>query len=72
MDFSAGRCIALHEVPLKTVQCDYLLPAIRLNLESDDFRYTPIAQRGGLGKMHQLFGEQLNPILDELTLALVA
>ena len=30
------------------------------------------AQRGGLGKAHQLFGGDLNRILDELNLALVA
>ena len=33
---------------------------------------TPFNQRGGLGKAHQLFGEQLPKLLDELNLKLVA
>jgi hypothetical protein len=32
----------------------------------------PFNQRGGLGKAHQLFGNDLNLILDELNLTLVA
>jgi len=46
--------------------------ATSLAIEPDDFGYSPFAQRGGLGKAHQLFGEQLNPLLEELNLALVA
>ncbi|MCL4180043.1 MAG: DEAD/DEAH box helicase family protein [Verrucomicrobia bacterium] len=41
--------------------------ATSLSIEPDDFDYTPFSQRGGLGKAHQLFGEQLPSILDELT-----
>ncbi len=33
--------------------------ATSLSIESDDFDYAPFSQRGGLGKAHQLFGEQL-------------
>ena len=36
------------------------------------FTHAPFAQRGRLGRAHQLFGEQLNDLLDELNLALVA
>ena len=32
----------------------------------------PFSQRGGLGKAHQLFGEQLPKLLDELNQQLVA
>ena len=46
--------------------------ATSLAIEPDDFGYSPFAQRGGLGKAHQLFGDQLNPLLEELNLALVA
>lgn len=46
--------------------------ATSLSIEPDDFGLSPFAQRGGLGKAHQLFGDALNPILDELNLALVA
>ena len=46
--------------------------ATSLSIEPDDFGYSPFDQRGGLGKAHQLFGDELNRILDELNLALVA
>jgi type I restriction enzyme R subunit len=46
--------------------------ATSLTMEADDFDYSPFSQRGGLGKAHQLFGGELNRILDELNLALVA
>ena len=39
--------------------------ATSLSIEPDDFDYAPFSQRGGLGKAHQLFGEQLPSILDE-------
>ncbi|MBW6498936.1 MAG: hypothetical protein K0B09_11135 [Bacteroidales bacterium] len=37
-----------------------------------DFDYAPFAQEGGLGKVHQLFGEELNVIIEELNEALAA
>jgi len=46
--------------------------AISLSIEPDDFDRAPFNQRGGLGKAHQLFGEQLPNLLDELNEALVA
>jgi type I restriction enzyme R subunit len=46
--------------------------ATSLSIEPDDFDYAPFSQRGGLGKAHQLFGNDLNLILDELNLRLVA
>lgn len=46
--------------------------ATSLSLEADDFGYSPFAQRGGLGRAHQLFGEQLPTLLDELNVALAA
>lgn len=36
------------------------------------FTYSPFAQRGGLGKAHQLFGEQLPTLLEELNRTLAA
>ncbi|MCP5522094.1 MAG: hypothetical protein H7A46_11170 [Verrucomicrobiales bacterium] len=38
----------------------------------DDFDYAPFSKRGGLGKAHQLFGEQLPKLLDELNELLAA
>lgn len=46
--------------------------ATSLNLEADDFGYSPFAQRGGLGKAHQLFGAQLPTLLNELNEVLAA
>lgn len=46
--------------------------ATSLSLDSDDFGYAPFAQRGGLGKAHQLFGEQLPKLLNELNEVLAA
>jgi type I restriction enzyme R subunit len=43
-----------------------------LAIETDDFDYVPFAQRGGLGKANQLFGKQLQPILNELNEVLAA
>jgi type I restriction enzyme R subunit len=46
--------------------------ATSLSIEPGDFDYAPFSQRGGLGKAHQLFGEQLGKLLDELNGVLVA
>ena len=46
--------------------------ATSLSIEADDFGYSPFAQRGGLGKAHQLFGEQLPSLLNELNEVLAA
>ncbi|MDD3179245.1 MAG: type I restriction-modification enzyme R subunit C-terminal domain-containing protein [Opitutaceae bacterium] len=46
--------------------------ATTCSIESDDFEFAPFSQRGGLGKAHQLFGEQLAKLLDELNMALAA
>jgi len=46
--------------------------AANLVVEPDDFEYAPFAQKGGLGKVHQLFGNELNRIIEELNGALAA
>jgi type I restriction enzyme R subunit len=46
--------------------------ATSLSIEKDDFDYVPFSQRGGLGKVHQLFGDQLPGLLEELNEALAA
>ncbi|HUW82028.1 MAG TPA: DEAD/DEAH box helicase family protein [Phycisphaerae bacterium] len=43
-----------------------------LSIEQDDLDDVPFAQMGGLGKAHQLFGERLTAILDELNGRLAA
>jgi len=46
--------------------------AANLGVEPDDFEYAPFAQKGGLGKVHQLFPEGLQTIIEALNMALVA
>jgi len=46
--------------------------ATTCSIEADDFDYAPFSQRGGLGKAHQLFGEQLPNLLEELNATLAA
>ncbi|MDB6066640.1 MAG: type restriction endonuclease subunit [Pedosphaera sp.] len=46
--------------------------ATSLSIEPEDLELSPFNQRGGLGKAHQLFVEQLPKLLDELNEALVA
>ena len=46
--------------------------ATSLSIEPEDLDLSPFNQRGGLGKAHQLFGEQLPELLDELNEALAA
>jgi len=46
--------------------------AANLSIDTDDFDYAPFAGEGGLGKVHQLFGEELPVILDELNQGLAA
>ena len=43
-----------------------------LSIETDDFEYAPFSQEGGLGKIFQLFGDELSDILNELNEALAA
>ena len=46
--------------------------ATSLSIEPDDFDYAPFSQRGGLGRAHQLFGDKLPQLLDELNTVLAA
>lgn len=46
--------------------------AANLQIEADDFDYAPFAQEGGIGKVWQLFGDDLSMILDELNGVLAA
>lgn len=46
--------------------------ASNLGIEAEDFGYAPFDQRGGLGKVHQLFGAELPKVIDELNRECVA
>jgi type I restriction enzyme, R subunit len=49
---------------------DHVMTSFRF--EHDDLNYAPFDAQGGLGKMHQLFGDQMDDIIDELNENLVA
>ena len=46
--------------------------ATSLSIDPDDFSLSPFAQRGGLGRAHQLFGDQLPRLMAELNTTLAA
>jgi type I restriction enzyme R subunit len=46
--------------------------ATAISIEPEDLELSPFNQRGGLGKAHQLFGEQLTMLLNELNNVLAA
>jgi type I restriction enzyme R subunit len=43
-----------------------------LGIAAEDFELSPFAQRGGLGRVHQLFGAELPKVIDALNRELVA
>jgi type I restriction enzyme, R subunit len=43
-----------------------------IHIERDDLDMSPFNARGGLGKMHQLFGERMDDVITELNEALAA
>jgi type I restriction enzyme R subunit len=46
--------------------------AASLQIEVDDFDYVPFAQKGGVGKAYQVFGDRLPGLLNELNEVLAA
>jgi len=46
--------------------------ATSFHLDPEDLDYSPFDAQGGIGKMHQLFGDEMNTLIDELNGALVA
>lgn len=46
--------------------------AMSFHIERDDLSLSPFNENGGLGKMYQLFGGEMNTIIDEMNEALAA
>ena len=46
--------------------------AANLGIELSDFEYAPFSQHGGLGRVHQLFGERLAAVVEDLSATLAA
>jgi type I restriction enzyme R subunit len=49
---------------------DHIMTSLRF--ERDDLDFAPFDAQGGLGKMHQLFGDSMDTLIDELNRELVA
>ena len=43
-----------------------------LTISADDFEYTPFSEHGGLGRAYDVFGDEINSLLEELTAVLAA
>jgi len=46
--------------------------AANLSIDKEDFELAPFNREGGLGKVHQVFGRELNEIIEELNGVLAA
>ena len=66
----AGTVFTLGQLAWLNLMRDQI--ATSLSIEADDLDLAPFNQRGGLGKAHQLFGEQLPKPLDELNAVVAA
>ena len=66
----AGAAFTPEQLAWLNLIRDHIATAI--SIEPEDLELSPFNQRGGLGKAHQLFGEQLPTLLDELNTALAA
>jgi type I restriction enzyme R subunit len=49
---------------------DYIAGSVSIGME--DLQLAPFAQQGGMGRAHQVFGDRLPALLDELNLELAA
>jgi type I restriction enzyme R subunit len=49
---------------------DHIMTSLRF--ERDDLDFAPFDAQGGLGKMHQLFGDQMDELIEEINGELVA
>lgn len=70
MQESAGREFSEEQRIWLTMIKDRIAEGFAIDREAFDL--APMSQKGGLMKAHQLFGEQLDPLLDELNEVLVA
>ena len=69
MQETAGRDFTQEQVRWLEAIRDHVAGSV--SMEMSDFDYAPFNQRGGLGRAHQLFGDELAGLLEELNGALV-
>lgn len=65
-----GRRFTEEQVRWLEMMRDHI--ATSLEMQTDDFGYTPFAEHGGLGRAAQVFGKELGAIVQELNQALAA
>jgi type I restriction enzyme R subunit len=65
-----GKRFSLEQMEWLTMIKEHI--ATSLSIGIDDFEYAPFFEKGGAVKIYQLFGQQLNGILDELNERLAA
>jgi len=66
----SGRAFTPEQMTWLTLIKDHVAESLSIGVE--DFGYTPFNERGGLGKVAQVFGDAFNRLLDELNEALAA
>ena len=69
MQETAGRAFTEEQVRWLGAIRDHIAGSV--SMEMGDFQYAPFNQQGGLGKVYELFGGELEGLLEELNGALV-
>ncbi len=67
---SAGKLFTPDQLQWLEAIRDHI--ATSLAIDTDDFDYAPFVQMGGLGKVYQVFGKRLQPLVNELNEVLAA
>lgn len=67
---NAGQPFNAEQIAFLQLIRDHVTTACRL--ERDDLDYAPFDAKGGLGKMHELFGEQMDALIEEANKELTA
>ena len=70
MQETAGRAFTDEQVQWLADIRDHIAGSV--SMEMGDFQYAPFSQQGGLSKAYELFGEELQEIVEELNVELVA
>ena len=70
MQETAGRAFTEEQVRWLEAIRDHIAGSV--SMEMGDFQYAPFSQQGGLGKAHELFGDELRGLLEELNVELAA
>jgi type I restriction enzyme, R subunit len=67
---TTGRKFTAEQRPWLEAIRDHI--AANVEMEMDDFEYVPFVQKGGLGRAYQVFGDGLQPLVNELNEVLAA